>query len=475
MQRVRHRFPSAFVDSGNPTRRQALATFAACLGAHVVCAEPSAPSLHLATFSADVTPPLGHALMGGGITPARSVVDPLFARGFVLTGAGAPIVLAAIDWCEIRNDAYERWRDVLAEAAGTEPRRVLVCALHQHDTPIADLTAQRLLEQRRSRGSICDLAFHERAVQAVARALRDGLSKASPVSHIGTGQARVENVASNRRYLDDAGTPRFNRMSATRDSSIRDRADGVIDPWLKTLSFWDGDRPVLALSGYATHPMSYYGKGAVSADFIGMARRQRQDDDPSVFQIYVSGCSGNITAGKYNDGSPENRPILAARIARAMEGAWKATRRFPIERIAYRCAQLRLEPRDDAGLSTADLEKRLESDKNPFGQCLAALGLSWRKRVEAGRPIDVCALDLGAAQLLLLPGESYVEYQLFAQQTRPDTFVLTMGYGESATGYIPTDMHFAENDTNLRDWCWVARGSEAKMHRAIREALGATH
>src|SRR6185437_15992889 len=113
-------------------------------------------ALRLATFTADVTPPLGHPLMGGGIAPARDVIDPLYARGFVLSGAGKPIVLAAIDWCEIRNDAFDRWREALAEAAGTEPRRVMVSSLHQHDAPIADLAAQRLLDEHHAAGKICD-------------------------------------------------------------------------------------------------------------------------------------------------------------------------------------------------------------------------------------------------------------------------------------------------------------------------------
>ena len=123
-------------------RRAALGTLAACLaGGPGTTAAPPDP-FRLATFSADVTPPLGHPLMGGGIAPAREVLDPLSARGFVLLGAGRPIVLAAIDWCEIRNDAFDRWREALAEAADTEPRRVLVTSLHQHDAPIADLAAQ---------------------------------------------------------------------------------------------------------------------------------------------------------------------------------------------------------------------------------------------------------------------------------------------------------------------------------------------
>src|SRR3954451_7309615 len=76
-------------------------------------------TIGLAIFSADVTPPVGHPCMGGGIKPVESIDDPLFAHGFVLLGAADPVVYVAIDWCEIRNDAYERWRQVLADAAGT--------------------------------------------------------------------------------------------------------------------------------------------------------------------------------------------------------------------------------------------------------------------------------------------------------------------------------------------------------------------
>src|SRR5262249_13129975 len=153
----------------------------------------------------------------------------------------------------IRNDAYERWRTVLATAAGTTTERVLVACLHQHDTPIADLEAQRFLDRHKAAGKICDLDFHERAVQAVARALREGLKSPRKITHVGTGQAKVEQVASNRRYLNDDGTLAFGRTSATRDPRARAKPEGTVDPWLKTLSFWDGERPVLAMSAYATH------------------------------------------------------------------------------------------------------------------------------------------------------------------------------------------------------------------------------
>jgi hypothetical protein len=451
------------------TRREALAL--AALAAGIRPASAAAPKLTLATFSEEVTCPIGHPLMGGGIAPAKEVLDPLFAHGFVLQGAGKPVAFVAVDWCELRNGAYEAWRKSIAEAIGTDSVRVMVCCLHQHDTPIADLGAEELLRKHKANGSICDPEFHEKAVKRVAAAAKAALSKARPVTHLGTGQAKVERVASNRRFTDAAGKVRYDRMSATRDAAIRAAEEGTIDPFLKTLSFWDGDTPLVALHGYATHPMSYYGRGGVSADFVGLARKRRQADLPATPQLYVSGCSGNVTAGKYNDGAVDNRPVLADRIYQAMAAAWKTTQKSPITDAVFRSAELKLEARSSPGFSNEELLARLKTDTRPFGQCLAALGLSWKQRVDAGRPIDVPVLDFGGAALTLLPAESYVEYQLVAQKQRPDGFVFVAGYGECGPGYIPIERAWKENDGNLSDWCWVNPGSEARMTAAIARAV----
>ena len=145
--------------------------------AFLVCVEFSAaaepePGFRLATFSAEVTVPIGHGMMGGAWL-SKKIADPLEAHGLALSGGGKPIVVVAVDWCEIRNDAYARWQEVLAAAAGTTPERVLVSTVHQHDAPVADLEAERLLRARRLEGTVCDPEFHEAAVQRVAKALRD--------------------------------------------------------------------------------------------------------------------------------------------------------------------------------------------------------------------------------------------------------------------------------------------------------------
>jgi len=125
----------------------------------------------------------------------------------------------------------------------------------------------------------------------------------------------------------------------------------------------------------------------------------------------------------------------------------------------------------DSGFTIPEMERRLTPESKPFAQCLAAMGLSWRERLAAGRDLQIPALDFGSAQILLLPGESYVEFQLAAQQMRQDQFICVAGYGDGATGYLPTERYVAERDTNLGDWCWVAPGSEQRLLRAMRQAL----
>jgi len=429
----------------------------------------NAAEYQLATFEADITIPVGHACMGGGVANAQQIIDPLLAKGFVLSGAGLPIVVVALDWCQCNNDSYDRWRDELARVASTTRQRVMLATVHQHDAPICDLTAQKLLDEHGLLGYNCDPEFHERTVQKTAAALHVALPSSRRITHFGTGQAKVEKIASNRRVVTPAGDIRWSRGSASGD--IHKAPEGEIDPWFKTISFWDGDEAVVAVSCYAVHPMSYYGHGRVSADFPGIARARRQRDDPRIFQIYFTGCAGDTTAGKYNTGTPANRGVLADRLYQGMLGAWRATRRYPLEELVFRVAEMALPARQGGNFTIEAMRNTLaDSAATRWSRISAALGLSWRRRVDAGQPVDVPCLDLGRAQLMVMPAESFVGYQLVAQRLRPDSFVVVAGFGDGAAGYIPTDRCW--NDGYNDDYCWVPPMTQQLMTRAMAQALG---
>ena len=428
------------------------------------------PPLHLATFACDVTPPLEHPLCGGWIEAVRGVDDPLKALGVVLLGVGKPVVLCAVDWCGIRNEAYRIWRKALADAAHTVPENVSLHVVHPHNAPFADVEAEKLIAAAGAAKSL-DLKYYDDCVKRSADALRAALPKAVTFTNVGTGAAKVEQVASNRRIVVD-GKVKFTRYSSTKVKEVRDEPEGLIDPFLRTLSFWDGEKPLAALHSYACHPMSYYGDGRVSADFCGLARQKRQDEEPGVFQVYFNGAGGNVTAGKYNDGAKENRPILRDRMYAGMVGAWKDTKTIAVDGWEWRSEPVKLPPRTDPSFNEENSRKLLEDPKATAARRNnAAFQLAWLKRIAT--PIELGCLDFAGKVLFLdLPGEAFIEYQLAAQKMRTDAAVHVAAYGDDGPGYIPTATAHMEGGYEPTV-ALAAPESEAILLKAMRKLLKA--
>src|SRR5678810_459590 len=116
------------------TARPLLLTIAAITTALLVDILPvhsaDTSGLRLATFDIDATPPIGSHMAYDPVTNTWNL--GLRARGVVLLGAEAPIVLCALDWIGIANEGHDAFRSALATAAGTQPSRVSVHTLHQH-------------------------------------------------------------------------------------------------------------------------------------------------------------------------------------------------------------------------------------------------------------------------------------------------------------------------------------------------------
>lgn len=405
--------------------------------------EQSAGNLHLAPFRFDVTPPMGHPCCGGWIKPVVAVDDPLEAIGLVLLGAGKPIVLCAVDWTGLLNDAHVQWRAALAEAAGTTPDRVAVQCIHQHNAPFACLDAERIVQAQGDLPHIVDLDFYRRCLDRGREAVAAALKQARPVTAIAHGQAKVEKVASNRRVARDAqGNVTKMRGSSCRDPELTALPEGLIDPMLKTVAFYDNDEKIAACHYYATHPMSYYGDGRVSSDFVGLARKQRQKEEPVCQHIYFTGCAGNISAGKYNDGSKPVRAILARRIYDGIVAAERTLEPTPIGALTWKTVDI-LPPARDT-YSAEEFEKQIANPKNAVvDRNRPSYMLSWLRRLETQTPIVLSSLTVNEVSLLHLPSECFIEYQLRAQQTAPSRFVATAAYGDGGPWYIPVKEEYS--------------------------------
>lgn len=397
-----------------------------------------ASPVNVSTFRVNVSPPLGHSLCGGWITPAERIEDDLEAIGIVLTGNFDPVVLCAVDWTGIHNATHLLWRTKIAEAVGTDPRRVAVQCVHQHNAPFACLDAQAIVRQHEELPDIADPVYVRKCADDVAKAAKESLTSALPVTHVATGKAKVDRVASNRRTIGENGLVEHWRGSSSRNPIHQELPEGLIDPWLRSVVLMNGERRVCALHYYATHPMSFYGDGIVNSDFVGLARKRKQERDPECCHLYFTGCSGNIAAGKYNDGSMQARIDLTDRVYAAIEAAEEDLSATPIRGIRWRTRDLTPPVR-----STLDEEALLaqiaDSTRRTVDRNRPAYQVAWLRRSKARQPIILSSLELGPATLLHLPAESFIEYQLAAQEMAGERFVATAAYGDGGPWYIPTE------------------------------------
>ena len=432
----------------------------------------SSGKLQAAAFACDITPPLGSPLPMCNPPVATSADIPLLAKGVVLSGGGTRHVLCSLDYCELRTGAHDLFRQALANALGVNELQIEVHCIHPHDAPLYDTQAEFLAQMAPSPPHTTDLAFIAVAAERVASAAREALDKLQPLTHVACGKAQVEKFASNRRVPLPDGKIGV-RFSHCDDPVLIAAPEGLIDPWMRTITLFNRQHPIARLHYYASHPQSYYGQGHMNPDTTGIAR-ERLDKEEGIPQIYFNGCAGNVAAGKYNDGSHEMRMVLANRLYEGMKAAVKASGKPAPASLSWKTADVRFPVRQEANFSAENLRTVLADPSQTYiNRMTAAMVLSWYERLKIKPTVDITAYQLGPATILHLPGEAFVEYQLFAQSVHPEDFVAVAAYGELGTGYICTEKAFAEGGYEPTQ-SFVGPPSEALLKASIREVLKAS-
>jgi hypothetical protein len=217
--------------------------------------------------------------------------------------------------------------------------------------------------------------------------------------------------------------------------------------------------------------MSSYGQGGVSSDFVGLARELREAALPGVVHIHFDGAGGDVTAGKYNGGTPADRRALAERLAAGMQRAWDATKKVTIDSkdVEWRTTSAIL-PLGNLQSESALLRSIDNKRLNLVYRVRAAIDLAWSRRIQSGHKNLLTCLKFGPAYILDMPGELSVEYQLAAQRFRPQNFVALAAYGDYGPGYICMSAHYSQGGyepTASR----VGPGVEAVLLAAIKGLL----
>lgn len=440
-----------------------LATAAAC--AAISIAAPKAGP-RMATFKVDATPWKGEPLIW--VTPAEKFVDPLLAKGVIIEDGGKRYVLCALDWCALSNSAHELFRTKLAAGAGTTRERVALQTVHQHTAPYIDGDAAKLMSKLASPPLYMSDKFLNDLTGRLAAAAKDAVGKLEPFDSVGTGTARVERVASERRIMGPDGKIVVRWSSNGGNRFLQEAPEGAIDPFVKTVTLARGTKPLVRIHYYATHPQTFCCEGTVTGDFAGTAREAAEKKE-GVFQIYFNGAGGDVTAGKYNDKSLAARQGLATRLQAGLEASAASTKFERVGKIAWRDVPVTLPSRPDMPELVKKSRATLDNPGKASGTDIykAAIYLAWDARK---KPLDISSLEIGRVRILNLPGEASLQYQFYAQQLRKDEFVAVAGYGDCATGYVVLDKHFEEGgyEPGASN---TGPGSEARYKEAIRKAL----
>jgi hypothetical protein len=218
--------------------------------------------------------------------------------------------------------------------------------------------------------------------------------------------------------------------------------------------------------------MSFYGDGRASYDIPGIIRKNLEEKT-GAFHLYFTGCGGDVAMGKYNDGSVEARQQLTGRLQQGIEKSMASLQRVRLgmEDYHWSVVPLTLSRREDAAFGREANEQILADDEAKESiRRKAAIALAWLDRNEAGKPVEISCLSIGHVQLLHLPGEPFVQYQLAAQQMYPDRFICVAGYGDCGMGYIGGDRIFTDSGGYEQTYSFSGP-SEKRMLEKIRQAL----
>lgn len=438
-----------------------------CIGGQTFAG--GAAVVRVATFRCDVTPPLAGTFFGGWDQPLTRLEDPLWAKGIVFDDGRGRYVICAMDWCELCNSTHLLFRRKLAAAAETDPARVVVQCVHQHTAPIVNGDEERLVRQATGARGHTDLEATERLADRLAASVKEALGHLQPIDRLGLGQARVQEAAATRRVLGKDGKIRV-RWSSCQDAALRGEPEGSIDPMLKTVTLARGDTPLVRLHYYATHPQTGRGDGWVGMDCVGYAREKLERKE-HVPQIYFTGCAGDVTLGKYNDGSLQARAAITERLLAGMEASAAATQFAPLGAVRWQVVPLVLPARSDGDYDQAKNRATLANAKASLAaRVSAASRLAFSERIS--QPIELSMLAIGHLRILQFPGEPMVEFQLFAQRSAPRQFVAVAGYGDGGPGYLCTRESYQQGGYEPTATL-VSPDGEAVFKSAIRKLLDA--
>jgi hypothetical protein len=253
--------------------RQRIAIFGASFLLSIAPAFSQAPKpgkLRAGAAKVDITPKESELAIA-----SDSIRDHLFVRAIVVENGGTCAVLVGMDIGGTRDDMMNDALPRAASASGCPASNFIVSSTHTHSSNTLGLGGAGAPTAK----TIAD---------AVVKASGDAKARLAP-ARMGYGTAKVDlNV---NRDL-------FNSKLEWRQEN---NPAGPSDKTLSVVEFIGEDyKPIGVYMNYAMHPINFYLRGVISADFPGEASRYIED-------LYGNGMVAVFSQGTSGDQNPAMR------------------------------------------------------------------------------------------------------------------------------------------------------------------------
>ena len=380
--------------------------------------------------------------------PTDVIRDRLFARAIVVDDGTSCAILIGLDLSGVHDETLQAAIAKTSAATGCPVQNIIVSVTHVHSSSTRTLNV-----------SAENFAPVAASIVSVAQMAKSHLAPA----RIGYGTTKVDLNVNRDQYTAERGW----RQAAN--------PEGSSDKTLAVVGFMGADgTPIAVYMNFAMHPINFYLRGAISADYPGEASRyiERLFDDRTV-AVFTQGASGdqnpalnlaslggtsmsgsiqsansppgfnsNVAASSRQPVSPENLPAFQQRIARigelvTMEGTLIGARAVDVLRNSATFTET---ARIWGGQEQVSCPGRDRLDiANPVREGSLP---DYKDGVDVNLKIGL--LRIGDINFATVNGEVYskIAMRLKAESPAAKTIMVTLANGRANSNYIYNDDSF---------------------------------
>jgi len=335
-----------------------------------------------------ITPPLGIPMAGYAARKegARGVYDDLFVTAVGLSDGSSGAVVVAFDLLSFNRAVTAGLKAAIAAATGLADAAIVLNTSHTHAGP-------RLAPREPTPVTVAYVAAVQLAAAAAAAEAMASLRSAE----VSVGAAPLA-IGANRRERQADGRVVLGVNPA--------------GPTLHEVTVWqiarEGAERVVLFSAPFHGVTMGHDNLYICAEWMGAAVRELERREPGLKAVFLQGCAGNQN------------------VARGRGGFVQVTDHGTTTAQAVSAALAHVKPVAALPLRTylADVPVPLR-DGTPF-------------------PVSCHGLRLGAAAMVGLGGEAFVEYALHGRQVSPFASTLILGYTDAVVGYLAVAATYAE-------------------------------